>query len=58
MSELLACCLARFAELQELLGSTVSSPTQMKGSIRRARTGESVLELSIPCADQEHVPQK
>ena len=46
MSELLACCSARFAELQELLGSAGSSPTEMKGSIGRARIGESVLEIS------------
>lgn len=46
MSELLACCSAHFAELQELLGSAGSSPAEMKGSIRRAKIGESVLEVS------------
>jgi len=45
MSELLACCSARFAELQELLGSAGSFSTEMKGSIGQARIGESVLEI-------------
>lgn len=46
MSELLVCCSAHFAELQELLGSAGSSPIEMKGSIGWVRIGEPVLEIS------------
>lgn len=47
MSELLACCSARFAELQELLGRAGSSPTEMKGSLRLAKIGESEFEILL-----------